>query len=321
MLLERGIDSKNIKIIAKHTPGDLSHHFASPFAGATVPCVKSDDENIQFYCKFTFENLGRIRQQLGGNCGIETIWNNEFWYQKPSEKTLKKFYSYIFEYEEIPESQIPKGQAYGLRYKTWAFNAPLFIQCLSEYVKSKGVVVEIREIADLKDVKTKGDTIIFNCTGFGSRFIKGIEDLDVIPIRAQVVVVEAPSVVETHLSWGNNVETYAIKRPKSNELVLGGFYQHDNWNKDVLGKETQDILYRVSKEFPQIIPSGKTIYDFPIKREISAFRPSRKSGVRIQKEIIDGRVVIHNYGAGGTGYAQGLGMAEQAVRLMPSSKL
>lgn len=46
-------------------------------------------------------------------------------------------------------------------------------------------------------------------------------------------------------------------------------------------------------------------------------RPSREGGARIEKEQLDidgmKRIVVHNYGAGGTGFQAGFGMALEAV--------
>jgi D-amino-acid oxidase len=48
----------------------------------------------------------------------------------------------------------------------------------------------------------------------------------------------------------------------------------------------------------------------------AGLRPGRLGGARIEKEArSDGRIVVHNYGAGGTGYQAGLGMAMEAVGL------
>lgn len=49
----------------------------------------------------------------------------------------------------------------------------------------------------------------------------------------------------------------------------------------------------------------------------AGLRPSREGGARIEREevVIDGKtkVLVHNYGAGGTGYQAGYGMALEAV--------
>lgn len=47
-------------------------------------------------------------------------------------------------------------------------------------------------------------------------------------------------------------------------------------------------------------------------------RPSRLGGARIERDeiAVDGerRVIVHNYGAGGTGFQAGYGMALDAVK-------
>ena len=67
----------------------------------------------------------------------------------------------------------------------------------------------------------------------------------------------------------------------------------------------------------------------------SGLRPSRQGGARVAREDIipDGtnrpRVVVHNYGAGGTGFQAGYGMAVEAVdtvtqelqEIVPQSRL
>lgn len=48
----------------------------------------------------------------------------------------------------------------------------------------------------------------------------------------------------------------------------------------------------------------------------AGLRPGRSGGARIEKEArSDGRIVVHNYGAGGTGYQAGFGMAVEAVEI------
>lgn len=50
----------------------------------------------------------------------------------------------------------------------------------------------------------------------------------------------------------------------------------------------------------------------------SGLRPSREGGARVEKDQIlvagEKRAVVHNYGAGGTGFQAGYGMALDSVR-------
>lgn len=50
----------------------------------------------------------------------------------------------------------------------------------------------------------------------------------------------------------------------------------------------------------------------------AGLRPSREGGARIERDEIsvagEKRTIVHNYGAGGTGFQAGYGMALDAVR-------
>lgn len=50
----------------------------------------------------------------------------------------------------------------------------------------------------------------------------------------------------------------------------------------------------------------------------AGLRPSREGGARIERDELivagDKRVIVHNYGAGGTGFQAGYGMAMEAVK-------
>jgi len=50
----------------------------------------------------------------------------------------------------------------------------------------------------------------------------------------------------------------------------------------------------------------------------AGMRPSREGGARIERDEIpvngERRVIVHNYGAGGTGFQAGYGMALDAVK-------
>jgi len=52
----------------------------------------------------------------------------------------------------------------------------------------------------------------------------------------------------------------------------------------------------------------------------AGLRPSREGGARVEREelVVDGqrRLLVHNYGAGGTGFQAGFGMALDSVALV-----
>lgn len=77
------------------------------------------------------------------------------------------------------------------------------------------------------------------------------------------------------------------------------------------GYETESILARTAALLP-LLKSD----DVEIITAAAGLRPSRVGGARVEKCMRpDGRLLVHNYGAGGTGYQAGLGMASDAVEL------
>ena len=129
---------------------------------------------------------------------------------------------------------------------------------------------------------------------------------------------------------GQDYETYIIPRPNSGgNVILGGYMQKNNgWvavaqfqeqdeilkhysSGDVYNFETDSILSR-TKELLPILHDAET----EILVSAAGLRPSRENGARVEREDLQiGKCVIHNYGAGGTGYQAGIGMAKDAVDL------
>ena len=111
---------------------------------------------------------------------------------------------------------------------------------------------------------------------------------------------------------GKDYETYIIPRPYSNgNVILGGFMQKGNGTGDTFANETESIWNRTSGLQP-LLKSEQT----EVLAAFAGLRPSRQGGARVESEERGrGRILVHNYGAGGTGYQAGMGMAAYAVGL------
>ena len=81
--------------------------------------------------------------------------------------------------------------------------------------------------------------------------------------------------------------------------------------------ETESILQRTTELSQELRHSEQELL-----AAMSGLRPSRHGGARVEREsvVVGGktRTVIHNYGAGGTGYQGGYGMATDAVEAAES---
>ena len=63
--------------------------------------------------------------------------------------------------------------------------------------------------------------------------------------------------------------------------------------------------------------AAPNLADDQVLRFVAGIRPYRKGGVRIERETVGNKTVIHNYGHGGAGYTLSWGSAHAAVDLLP----
>jgi len=153
-------------------------------------------------------------------------------------------------------------------------------------------------------------------------------DKDVIPARGQIVVVRnTPGSMFTVSGTddGEDEVCYIMQRAAGGGTILGGTYQKGNWESQPDPNQALRIMKRAVEICPQLT-GGKGIEGLSVIRHAVGLRPLRQSGVRIERENIQGVEVVHNYGHGGWGYQGSYGCSEGVVELVdealaPKAKL
>jgi len=114
--------------------------------------------------------------------------------------------------------------------------------------------------------------------------------------------------------------------------VIGGSYEKGNFETTADPNSTQRIMKRAIELCPELVKPGQGVEGLDVIKTYAGLRPFRIGGVRLEKEVIDGVMVVHNYGAGGFGCElprclipllltigadqASFGMAEYAARLV-----
>lgn len=153
-----------------------------------------------------------------------------------------------------------------------------------------------------------------NCTGLGARDLLDVKDNTVIPVRGQVLSVNAPWVRSGwtrqtgSLAGGEGGErTYIIPRV-SGEVIIGGTREQNDWHGQPRNDTSADIIRRALEICPQLAAGTKSgmaqkIVDLRalVKAEIVGFRPTRENGICLEKAPPASHAIpiIHNYGHGG----------------------
>lgn len=90
----------------------------------------------------------------------------------------------------------------------------------------------------------------------------------------------------------------------------------DNWDPEPTPGLRDQLLENLASHYPEILgDSGK----FTVLADIVGRRPTRKGGLRLEKEDAgDGRSIVHAYGAGSRGYELSWGIAEAVGSIISS---
>jgi len=154
----------------------------------------------------------------------------------------------------------------------------------------------------LEEVDRDFDPVI-NCAGIGAREL--VRDTELEPHRGQVVIVPRVEDLSCAIVCDDAPLMYAI--PRTNDCVFGGT---NDLSSDLAADPatTNRIIAECSRvlniERPNVLAARVGL------------RPFRKSGVRLEREKLgDGRIVIHNYGHGGSGFTLSWGCAREVLDL------
>ncbi|KAF1849644.1 FAD dependent oxidoreductase [Cucurbitaria berberidis CBS 394.84] len=316
LLAERGYGS-HITVIAEHLPGDTSINYTSPWAGANFSAISGNDANALRWDKLGYGHMMKLAEEHGVEACISKTPSFEYWDEMPSRTKIDSMSEYLKDFKILAKSDIPEGCQFGVSFTTITVNAPRYIQYLHRLLKEKYGVTFIREkLTSIESAFSHPSTkVVFNCTGNGARDLPGVQDSKCYPTRGQILLTRAPHIAKNVMRHGKDYETYIIPRPQSNgNIILGGFMQKGVGTGDTFSSESESILKRTTTLLPEILTGGA----MEVLAAFSGLRPSREGGARVERTSIplDGSgsgILVHNYGASGTGFQAGLGMANEAV--------
>ncbi|MDP9003454.1 MAG: FAD-binding oxidoreductase [Verrucomicrobiota bacterium] len=202
-------------------------------------------------------------------------------------------------------SEIPAAFASGFALNVPLTDTTIYLDYLARRFREAGGEVHLNKRFDrLEDVDPSFDLVI-NCTGIGAKTLAPDPELE--PHRGQVALVSKIALPYA-VVCNDPPLIYAI--PRTNDCVLGGTNDlSDNLEPDPAA--TTRILAECSRVLGRELP--------PVLGEQVGLRPFRRLGVRVERaQLRDGRVVIHDYGHGGSGFTFSWGCAEAAASLAPN---
>lgn len=348
LLLKMGY---SVHIITRDDPRKSSAKpdFSSLYPAASVipHCVHSD-QLIEIFksSKSYFEDL-----RAEGFPGIDITEHYELFsiekeppeyaYEMDNFEVLDEFKDEF--YPKHPEHNVINGW----RFNTFLADWPVYFPALINSVLDKVSGFEIRELT-VSDLSTLPFDVIINCTEIGSIELFNDRSNRLIHRGHLLNIPGAPpiknrdgNIISYNFTPGEDIyrsetgglqDVYCYSR--QNDIVLGGSRQRGYISDQGVwkGETNMEPVTRVNGlEVPsQILDLHKDIlkhtfgYKLPPVTKMRSklgyrFTRDDKSGLRIECEEIENKLVIHNYGHGGAGVTLSWGCARKVVELLQSA--
>uniref|UniRef100_A0A1A9UUS3 FAD dependent oxidoreductase domain-containing protein n=1 Tax=Glossina austeni TaxID=7395 RepID=A0A1A9UUS3_GLOAU len=208
--------------------------------------------------------------------------------------------------DELNRNRAKKFKS-GQQFITFTSEPRKLLPYLMKRFQSQGGRILKQKIENIyKFIEIADYDVVINCVGLGALNI--LNDKTMYPIRGQVSRVKAPWMYYVLLDDSDD-GNYII--PNALTVVLGGTHQENNFNTSVCTKDKKFII----EGCKQIIPAlsqAQHLYDWV------GLRPGRVS-VRLELERFGEKLLIHNYGHGGSGVTLAWGCAQDVLNILESA--
>ncbi|ALC38494.1 CG11236 [Drosophila busckii] len=197
----------------------------------------------------------------------------------------------------------------GLHFVTYTSEpVKLLPYLMKRFVKRGGLILK-RRIQDLEQfVAESSYDVVVNCTGLGSQQL--LSDEQCYAVRGQVTRVKANWVYAALLDESDD-GNYII--PNTESVVLGGTHQERDYNTQICPQDKRFIITGCRSLLPGLEHS-QHLFDWV------GLRPGRTQ-LCLQAERRGAKLLIHNYGHGGSGVTLSWGCAAEVLELLLAAQL
>ncbi len=247
--------------------------------------------------------------------GIRRIKNYELVMNPREADEIAGFFSRVSKVYDVSEEVIavPRERTL-IVFETFLIETPSYMEFLVNRCKANNCEFETRNFESLKGIGDLREEVVFNCLGLGSREI--FSDQDLMPVKGQISLIDWKHVPPLNVAVGDN-ELCLI--PRSDHLILGSLFQTTfrNDKPDVDAHvQLRDAFRSRGMILPELEETIKSIERHEPVALLAGLRPVRNGGVRIAREELFGKAVIHNYGHGGSGITISWGTVDAAIGLI-----
>ncbi|KAL1863815.1 hypothetical protein Plec18170_000655 [Paecilomyces lecythidis] len=344
-----------ITIVAKHLPGDVSFtEYASPQAGANWASFEEELGRYATYDRVAFERFLRIAEEFPESGVKRFPMRFVFDDEKEKVKRLwyADLVGGVKDVDVDEGEKLPEGAKSAVDLTTFMINPVVYLIWLQTRLLKNGVQFIKRAYNHIDQVfeDFSDAAAVFNCTALGARNLGGVEDKNVYPAKVRasltillykcpshtivitvkietihpnprsqgqtLLIAEPKTPIRKMYIWdsskfGNNEFSHVFPRPLGGGIIIGGVKIDNDWND----KPDMARAERIKERACQLCPELGRPDQLQVISHNVGLRPARKGGARVEAETRKGKILVHNYGAGGAGYQSSWGTAAHAVEL------
>ncbi|KAI8963612.1 FAD dependent oxidoreductase [Daldinia sp. FL1419] len=295
-------------------------NYTSPWGGAhyrLVPPTNPAEEREHVMSLRTFDHM-RSAQARYPEAGITFMKGVEY-LEAPNEayRALTEERAHMelgmSAFRLLEKEELPEGVKWGCEYDTWCVNPMVYCGFLLRRFAILGGKVLRKEVRDPREIfswniEAGPIDMLVNASG------NGFGDEKMFITRGQTCLVANPCPVTVTRQNADGSWTFCVPRNFDGGTIIGGTKEPNNWDPNPSLEVRESLLRKFTATYPQILGSeGK----LTVMKDIVGRRPTRKGGMRLEKELVgEKQVVIHAYGLGGRGYELSWGVADEVARLL-----
>ncbi|KAF5390090.1 hypothetical protein D9757_003868 [Collybiopsis confluens] len=274
MIQEEKGSEYHVTIVAETFPTDpRTFKYTSFWAGASCICTGTDDVNLQRMERETFDTVWKMSEPGSGVAEGCLLRCRNFEYLTERTRITENDEhpcSFMPDFRQLQEGELVPGAVQGFTFTTVTFDIPRYLPyLLSRFLAAGGAIVRgavghIQPLLeggaglfpDSSSRLSPPDAVIL-CVGIGARFLGGIEDKDMYPVRGQTVLLNAPWVKEMPIlvDIEGDIFPYIIPR-KGGHVIVGGTFHRDDWYPRPRPEITEHILAKALKLWPELAPQN-----------------------------------------------------------------
>jgi len=210
-----------VTIYAAALPPDTTSNIAGgQFHPATV--FREEDVTPEFMAQFTKAldySWRRFQIMVGEDYGIRWLPT----YVETDSPEVKLLETFPPIDRMLTPAEHPFPWAGTLRYDTMYIETGRYLRQMIRDVQIAGGKIAVRRFGTPADIAALPESLVFNCTGLGSRELFG--DADLHPVRGQLAILEPQPEVQYAFTGGPG---YMF--PRADGIILGGTFEHDQWD-------------------------------------------------------------------------------------------